>query len=138
MRSNNSNEDSIFLGKTKLYVSRDIWIWCVFDPVFVWSWSVLKNHQLFENSWDVLLTNTKWLIFFKLIKNVRFKLWINRFPNLVINWKFTIPGIHFTLSQAFIKFDCWAFDWYLVISDYVIKLVLVDTIVPYFLVKFTE
>lgn len=135
--SYNSNENPIFLRQIKFHKRRNISFRSVLYPIFIWSACVLKNHNLLENSWNILITNTKWLVLFELIKNVRFYLRVNCSPYFIIHWIFPIPRVYPTLSQTLIKFNCWALNINLMLGDYMIKLVFSDAIIPNFGVKFT-
>lgn len=138
VRSYDSNENPVFLRQVKFYKWRNVCLRSVLYPVFIWSTRVLKNHNLLENPWNVLIADTKWPVLLELIKNVRFDLRVNCSPYFIIHRIFPIPRVYPALSQTFIKLDCWALNINLMLSNYMIKLVLSYAIIPNFGVKFTQ
>lgn len=137
VRTHHSNKNPVFLCKVELHKSRSVWLRSVLNPVFVWSFCVFKDHNLLENSWNVLVTNTKWFVLFQLVKNVRFYLWIDDPPNLVIYRIFSIPRVYSALRQAFIEFYWWTLNGNLMLSNNMIKLILRNAIISDFWVKLT-
>lgn len=134
---NDSNKYPILWLKVELNKCRDIRFRSVLDPVFVWSACVLENHNLLENPWYVLIANTEWFVLFQLVKNVRFYLWINNPPNLIIHWVFSIPRVYSALSQALVKLYSRSFNINFMLRNYLIKLVFGDSIISYFWFEFT-
>lgn len=85
-----------------------------------------------------MLTYAKRVINFHLIEDVGFSLRVNLSPNLIIDGKFTIPSINFVLSQKLVKLDFPTVDLNLIFVYDVIQLILVYSIISYFMVLFTD